>query len=55
MKKSYIKPQLMTVCVKTGNMIALSIVNTDATTNGYGDYEDARENTYIQPHSVWED
>ncbi len=54
MKKIYIKPQLMTVCVKTGNMIALSIVNEDAGKTG-GDYDDARENTYIQPHSVWED
>ena len=55
MKKSYIKPQLMTVCVKTGNMIALSIKDTEATTNGDGDYDDARENSFIKPHSVWDE
>lgn len=47
MKKTYINPELEVVKVQTQQMLAVSarpFENTDASTDGGGDYEDARFN-----------
>lgn len=57
MKKTYINPQTITVSVRVVRMIAASatINDEEASVDEGGDYDDARQNTYIQPSNVWDD